>query len=117
MIHHVVLELARSPEFPDGSGKHGYELRLPLTAHGKLDPAYWQKHRVDYSFRRFWDGADEEYGELRHDHRGWVLSFKSGSEDDDAICGNDDYRFAVGENVLIKERDGKTRTFHVVSVM
>jgi hypothetical protein len=117
MIHYVTLELARCPEFPDGSSKHGYELRLPLTAHGKLDQGYWQKHRTDYSFRRFWDGKDEEYGELSHGHRGWVLSFNPGSEDDEVIFGGDDYRFAVGEYVLIKERDGKTRTFHVVSVM
>lgn len=32
------LELARTPQFPNGSSHHGYEFTAPLDAQGHLDP-------------------------------------------------------------------------------
>jgi len=115
MMRNVRLELARCIEFPDGSSAHGYELRVPLGRDGKLERDEWHKHRGESGFRRFW-GGDDEYGEIKHGHRGWVLSFKPGTEDDEVIFKGDEHRFIAGEYVSVKERDGLTRTFHVAGV-
>ncbi len=115
MMRTIRLELARCLEFPEGSPAHGYELHAPLTAAGKLDRDAWQKLRKRCDFRRFW-GEDEERGEIRHRHNGWALSFSRGEGEDEAIFRADDHRFAAGEYLSIKERDGVTRTFRIASV-
>lgn len=115
MIRHVRLEMARGHEFPEGSSDHGYELSLPLTADGRLDRETWLKHRDSVDFRRFWGGEDER-GQLKHGRRGWTLAFAPGTDDDEVIFKGDEHRFADGEYVSIKERDGVTRTFRVAAV-
>ena|SRR5579864_4682602 len=115
MMRKVRLELARSHDFPEGSGRHGYELDVPLLKDGKLDHDDWLKHRKGYGFRRFWGGEEDAHGQLRHDARGWMLSFGP-SDDSETIFKADLHRFAVGEYISIKERDGHTRTFRVAAV-
>ena len=115
MIRQVRLELARCHEFPEGSKDHGYELSLPLTRDGHLDRDNWLKHRDAADFRRFWAG-DEERGQLHHGRQGWLLSFAPGTDGDEVIFKGDEHRFAEGEYVSIRERDGVTRTFRVTSV-
>jgi hypothetical protein len=115
MMRTVRLEMARCHEFPEGSPTHGYELRVPLTAAGKLDRDFWLKDRQGSGFRRFW-GGEEEHGEVRHRHHGWTLSFTPHVEADEVIFRADDHRFAVGEYLSIKEKDGVTRTFRIASI-
>jgi hypothetical protein len=115
MMRQVRLELARCHEFPEGSHDHGYELSLPLSRGGKLDRDGWLKHRTETVFRRFWAAA-EERGQLRHGRHGWTLAFDGGTDADEIIFKGDEHRFAEGEYVSIKERDGTTRTFHVAAV-
>ena len=115
MLRQVRLETARCHEFPEGSSDHGYELSLPLTLDGRLDRDAWLKHRDSVGFRRFW-GVEMEHGQLKHARRGWTLAFAPGTDDDEVIFKGDEHRFAEGEYVSIKERDGITRTFRVVSV-
>jgi len=115
MMRTVWLELARCPEFPEGSATHGYELQMPLTPGGKIDREFWAKHHPRSGFRRFWAG-EEETGELRHGHEGWKLAFAGGIGQDEVIFRAEDHRFAVGEYVSIKERDGVTRTFHIAAI-
>lgn len=115
MIRQVRLELARCHEFPEGSSDHGYELSLPLTSAGRLDRHAWLKHRQAMGFRRFWNG-EEQRGQLKHGRRGWMLAFDPGNDDDEIIFKGDEHRFAEGEYVSVKERDGVTRTFRVAAV-
>ena len=114
MIRKVRLEVARCHEFPEGSNAHGYELYLPLTSDGRLDRDLWLKHRQECSFRRFW-GDEEETGQLKHGRNGWSLALP-GDDTEEAIFRGDEHRFAPGEYLSIRERDGVTRTFHVISV-
>ena len=53
-MHHVRLELARTPDHPGGSLKCGYELNLPLTGDGRFDADDWQNRQHDCTVRRFW---------------------------------------------------------------
>lgn len=111
----VKLELARCHEFPEGSRVHGYELHVPLGRDGRLNLDELHSHHSEAGFRRFW-GGDDAYGTVKHGHRGWVLSFHPGTDDDEVIFKGDEHRLIAGEYVSIRERDGVTRTFHVVSV-
>lgn len=115
MLHKVRLEAARSHEFPEGSVAHGYELSLPLSTAATLDRDLWLKHRAECRFRRFW-GEEEARGHLAHGGQGWRLVFEDGSGDAEVIIKADTHRFASGEYISVKERDGITRTFRIVSV-
>jgi hypothetical protein len=116
MLRKVTLELARCPEFPEGSAAHGYEMSLPLAKDATLDQALWHKHRTECGFRRFWSGEDDAQGHLAHRGRGWALVFDDGSGDAEVILKPDTHRFVNGEYVSIKERDGVTRTFHIAAI-
>ena len=110
----VRLELARCREFPEGSKTHGYALRLPLDAEGRLSSGNWPRQRHHADFTRFW-GEELESGRLVHGRHGWGLAFDDDSEVE-PIFRSADHRFAEGEYISITERDGMTRTFRVVAV-
>lgn len=115
MMRTVRLELARCHDFPEGSDKHGYEFRVPLTGAGKLDREGLHRHHEEATFHRFW-GGDEDRGHIRHGHRGWILAFAQDGDADETLFKGDQHRFVPGEYVSIEERDGQTRTFRVASV-
>ena len=73
----IRLELARNPDFPEGSAAHGYDLKAPLDMDGHLDAEAWRKQRADCRVRRFWAGADDRHGELIHTRQGWAFSSPS----------------------------------------
>lgn len=115
MLRKARLELARCHEFPEGSTAHGYELTLPLKKDGSLDSAFWQQHRREATFRRFW-GDEEAIGHLAHGRQGWSLAFDDGSGEAEVIFKAEAHRFLGGEYVSIKERDGVTRTFRIATL-
>jgi hypothetical protein len=49
-----------------------------LGRDGKLNRDEWPEHRDESGVRRFW-GVDDDLGEVKHGHRGWVLFFKPGA--------------------------------------
>lgn len=112
----IRLELARTPEFPDGNPSCGYEFHAPLTRGGLLDTAGWQRDKARCTVRRFWQGQDDETGELIHRRSGWLFSYEPGEDDDEPIFRFDTHRFKPGEYVSITEHDGVQRPFRVVAV-
>jgi hypothetical protein len=62
----IILHLARSREFPEGSTRHGYEFVAPLDIKGHIDPALWRQHREHCRVRRFWNGEGAQLGRLVH---------------------------------------------------
>jgi hypothetical protein len=113
MLHKVVLELAHSREFPNGSRACGYELHLPLTPDHRLDYDACRRHRYRHIICCFWP-KEEWRGELQCDHRGWFFAFGHGDATDAAILGRT--QFIVGEWIPITESDGQTRHFRVIEV-
>ena len=113
MLYKVVLELAHSREFPNGSRACGYELQLPLTPDHRLDYDACRRRRYRHIICRFWP-KEEWRGELQCDHRGWFFAFGHGDATDAAILGRT--QFIVGEWIPITESDGQTRHFRVVEV-
>ena len=119
MLRTIRLELARTPDNPDGDREHGYEFRAPLAADGHIDVDEWHKLRQHCTVRRFEPGEDEEHGHLIHTQgRRWVFHYDEEEEpaDDETGYRFDSHVFKTGEYVSIKEHDGETRPFRVVSV-
>ena len=113
----IRLELARTPEFPDGSSRHGYEFNAVLGADGHLDPDAWKHSKTACTVRRFWDKAEDEHGLLIHRRDGaWAFSYKPGEDDDEPIFRFDKHRFVVGEYVSVTEHDGVALPFRVTQV-
>ena len=116
-LKRIRLELARTPDFPNGSTHHGYEFTAPLDAKGHLDPAGWAHAKATCTVRRFWDKSEDEHGTLIHRSAGkWAFSYKPGDEDDEPIFRFDKHVFVVGEYVSVTEHDGVTRPFRVVEI-
>jgi hypothetical protein len=118
----VLLHLARSHEFPQGSAAHGYEIVVPLTASGRLDADMWKDVRNRCSVRRFWGAERDRRGFLVHRAGGaegatWLIDYdRSTDADDEAGYRLGSHSFAEGEYVSIRDEDGELHTFKVASV-
>lgn len=118
----IRLNLARSKEFPQGSTRHGYEFVAPIDDNGHIDEKLWRQHRDHCRVRRFWEGQDDEIGQLVHrpggpEHGRWVFDYNPKRADDD----ESGYRFGAhtfrpGEYVSIRGEDGEMHTYQVASV-
>ena len=118
----IRLNLARSKEFPQGSTRHGYEFVAPLDDNSHIDVEQWKKHKEHCCVRRFWEGQDDEIGQLVHrpggpEHGRWVFDYNPKRADDD----ESGYRFGAhafkqGEYVTIRNVDGEAHTYQVASV-
>jgi hypothetical protein len=104
----VRIILAREPAHTDGSRDIGYELVIPLTSDGKIDPASWQEHRTECRFVRFRPDQDDEIGHLvRRPGGAWGFHYDvRGDEEDGAGFHFEDERFVVGEYVSIRDETG-----------
>lgn len=115
----IRLELARDPEFPEGSARHGYEFVAPLDPDGHIDAEAWRRERARCTVTRFWNGEAEEEGHLVHTRgRAWAFHYdvEGDPESDEPGYHLESHRFAEGEYVSIREHDGVLRTFKVVSL-
>jgi hypothetical protein len=115
----IRLELARDPDFPEGSNEHGYEFVAPVNAEDRLDPDEWKAHRGECRATRFWGDEDREQGHLVRKPGGhWAFHYDLHGDVDDDESGYrfGDHRFALGEYVSIREQDDALRTFRVVKV-
>ncbi len=118
-IKKVVLELARDPDFPNGSRAHGYRFTAPITEDGKIDAEAWKTHRDQCRVVRFWGDEEDEVGHLiRKPGGAWAFHYDVHGDEDNDETG---YRFALhvfkpGEYLSIKEHDDQMRTFKVIAV-
>ncbi|WP_422002690.1 hypothetical protein [Reyranella sp.] len=116
-LKRILLELARTPDYPNGSSLHGYEFVAPLDDKGHLSSAEWPRAKAACTVRRFWAGAPDEHGALIHRRNGtWAFSYEPGEEDDEPIFRFDKHLFTAGEYVTVTEHDGVSRPFRVVEV-
>src|SRR6476646_4409658 len=106
----IRLNLARSKEFPNGSSHHGYEFIVPLDADSHIDTAQWRAHRQACKVTRFWQGEDDQCGQLVHkpggqEHARWVFDYdRSRTDDDEAGYRFGAHTFASGEYVTISDQ-------------
>jgi hypothetical protein len=112
----IRLELAREPEHPAGSRRHGYVFVAPLDETGRIDAKLWKQNRADCRVVRF-RPDDEDIGHLIHRPGGsWAFHYDiDGDEDDEVGYRFADEKFVIGEYVSIEENE-KMHTFRVTSV-
>ena len=116
-LKRVRLELARSPEFPDGSTRHAYEFVLPLDGKGKLDRETWEQAPEICTVHRFWEGDGDTVGTLVRKGTGkWAFSYQPGDDDDEPIHRFSEHVFREGEYISLREPDGAQHTFRIVLV-
>lgn len=121
-LNQIRLALARSKDFPEGSGRFGYEFIAPLTRDGHLDADEWKRMRADCTVRHFREDKEDEPGMLVHksggaEHGRWVFDYDFGDDSDDEagfLFGS--HRFVPGEYVSVRDGNGHIQTFKVVSV-
>lgn len=118
-LSRIRLELARNPDFPEGSAAHGYNIIAPLDPDGKLDQRAWKKFRQTCRVQRFWKGEEDKIGRLSHKPGGiWFVDYDPKTDtDDEPGFRFGSHVFRSGEYVSIRENDGVLRTFRVVSVV
>ena len=115
-LKRVRIELARTPEFPEGRSDCGYEFNAPLDRMGKIDTEGWARARNQCSVLRFWHNTMDEHGCLVH-HRGhrWAFAWPGG-DGEETIHRLDKHTFKVDEYVSVSGHDGVPRPFRIVSV-
>jgi hypothetical protein len=117
-ISHIQLELAREPGHPFGDRYHGYDLYLPLGEDGKIDAKAWRANRSACRVRRSRPNEEDAHGRILHGPGGrWIFDYSDETDEDNEVGFRlSDERFVPGEYVSIREDDGKTHVFQVVSV-
>lgn len=114
----ISLELARDPDFPNGSKEHGYTFVAPLDIDDRIVAEDWKSHRQECRVTRFWGDEEHELGHLvRKPGGSWAFHYDIHGDESDDETGYrfGDERFRPGEYVSIKEHDGVTRTFKVIA--
>jgi hypothetical protein len=117
-LKQIRMELARDQDFPQGSREHGYLLVAPLDNMDRINPDDWKKQRDRCRVTRMWGDAEHEIGHLiRKPGGSWAFHYDIHGDpnDDEAGYRFGDERFRPGEYVSIKEHDGVTRTFRVIT--
>ncbi len=113
----IRLELARTPEFPEGSPNHGYQFVVPLDKEDHIDVEAWRADKKACTVKRFWGEEDADEGYLIHTrHRSWAFSYAPGEEDDEPFFRFESHAFREGEYVSLTGHDGVIHPFKVVSI-
>lgn len=121
-LYRIVLRLARTKEFPDGSERHGYDIVAPLGSDGRIDQAAWHELRGRCTVRRLWGDEPDEHGVLAHHPGGaggasWTIDYDTAESDDDEVGFRfADHVFKDGEYVSIRDTEGELNTFKVKAV-
>jgi len=109
----IRLELARSPEFPEGSAAHAYLLRVPLDGHAIADSDALRAHPERAEVLRIWPDEPDQHGYLLHHRNRWIFSYAPGEADDEPVFHLETHPLRLGEYVTITERDGTSLCFRI----
>lgn len=117
-IKSILLELARTHEFPNGSKEIGYKFNAPLNEEGFIDKNLWEIEKDKCTVVHFWKGKEDEIGYLvRNKKDVWFFDYDPDTDsDDEPIFRFDQHKFIEGEYISITEHDGVQRTFKVIEV-
>ena len=118
----IRLNLARSKEFPEGSDRRGYEFVAPLDDKGHIDINLWQgsaniaayagSGKVRTTRSASW--CTSRAGPSTR--AGCSTTTRPPTDDDESGYRFGAHAFRPGEYVSIRNDDGETHTYPVVSV-
>jgi hypothetical protein len=112
----IRLELARTHDFPEGSARHAYLLRLPLAGDGLIDATAFSLSPAMATAHRFWPDEPDRSGYVVRTPAGWALSYEPGDADDEVVFHLETHPIRVGEYLTLTEPDGSQLPFRVASV-
>jgi hypothetical protein len=110
----VRLELARAPEFPNGSASRAYLLHLPLDAEGLIEEEAVRRAPALATVRRHWPNERDRSGHVIRRRRGWAFSYAVGADGDEELFHLETRPLKPGEHVTITEPDGARRPYRVM---
>lgn len=112
----VRLEMARTPEFPNGSASRAYLVHLPLDEGGLIDEDALRRMPVKATVRRFWPNERDMAGYVIRTPRGWALSYRPGEDDDETVFHLESHPMRLGDYITLTEPDGRQLPFRVASL-
>lgn len=112
----IRLELARTPDFPQGSPSRAYLLRLPLDEQGMIDEQALGLAPAMATVHRFWPNERDRTGYMIRTAAGWAMSYEPGEADDETVFHLETHPIRLGEYVTLTEPDGQRLPFRVASV-
>ena len=112
----IRLELARTPDFPEGSASRSYLLRLPLDEQGTVDGGTLEQEPGRATVRRFWPSEPDMTGYVIRTPTGWAFSYEPGEADDERLFHLETHPFTIGGYVTVTEPDGRRLPFRVASL-
>jgi hypothetical protein len=112
----IHLELARTEEYPDGSPRHIYALRLPLSHDGLIDAEEFRRHREAALVHRYWGEERPRAGYVIKTRHGWALSYERGQDDDEQIFHLETHPLRIGAYVTITDAMGDDLPMRIVSM-
>lgn len=112
----VRLAMARTPEFPEGSPSHAYELVVPLDARGLVDRKAFDANPGSASVQRVWPGEGVRRGAILKRRKGWAFSYRPGDADDEDIFHLEDHPLTEGNYLTLAEPDGERIPYRVMAV-
>ena len=112
----IRLELARTPQFPEGSASRAYLLRLPLDEAGLIDEHALRESPALATVHRYWPNQRDRSGYMIRTPRGWAMSYEPGEEDDETVFHLETHPIRVGEYVTLTEPDGSRLPFRVAAL-
>jgi hypothetical protein len=111
----IRLELARTPDWPEGSAAHAYLLHLPVDDNGMVEARALHEATKHPTVRRFWPNEPDQTGVIIRKGRKWVFSYRPGDEDDEAVFHLESHSLKVGQYLTITEANGEQLPFRVVN--
>jgi len=109
------LELARTPEFPQGSASRAYLLRLPLDERQLIDAEALEKAPARATVLRHWPNEPDLSGYVIRNRSGWAFSYRPGEEDDERIFHLENHPLEIGACLTLTEPDGRKLPYRVAS--
>lgn len=110
------LELAGTPEFPEGSPCRSYLLRLPLREEGTIDEQARSADPKRATVRRFWPKEPDLSGYILGKGSRWVFSYGDGYDDHENLFHLENHPITQNGYVTLTEPSGERLPFRVVSL-
>jgi len=107
----VRLELARAPNFPNGSASRAYLLHLPLDADGRLEEHELARSPALATVRRHWPNERDRAGNLMRTEQGWAIVY---GREGEKLLGHELDQLRRGGDVTITEPDGSRTSYRVM---
>ncbi|MDE8652023.1 hypothetical protein [Novosphingobium album (ex Liu et al. 2023)] len=112
----VRLTLARTPEYPEGSQEHAYELTVPLRSDGQIDTDAFARSPAHATVQRVWPGQGVKRGAILKKRGGWAFSYEPGDADDEAVFHLENHPLAAGNYVTLTGPDGEALPYRIATI-